>query len=515
MKKTLLVMLTVLGILLMSQSVLAALMITPITDKIINEGEELALVVTYAGNVSAVTLGIETNATGAVFNAATGEFKWTPAFNQAGTYTVTITANDGTTIDTKDFQITVMDVNRDPVFKSTPVKSMYVEEIYTYNAIAEDPDGDEIAYVLIQGPAGMVMNSTDSKGILKWTAPNLSGTHLVKISASDGKGGVAYQEFNLSVRERPSRIEVTKIYANTPDDSRIDLLGGSTFRVKPGDDVTVYVEVKNFYNDGVNLEDVYFNLLIPSLLDEGDDDFDEESDEIDIRPVKTGRMSISFQVPTRIEAEVYDLFITIKGYDEEGAYYEEDYFFDMTVRKDSYAISLTRSDVSPQTIFCNQDALIYIDALIENMGRNRIDDLVFKVTSSELGINYQKSDIELTNDPYDTKSRYAVSTSVPVRATKEGIHNVVLETYSAGRKEVSQSKTFQIRVLCDITPTPTPTTPVTPTPTPTTPVTPTPTPTVVREKPFTETNLFLGILIAAVVLLGIMVILMLSLLFRK
>lgn len=514
MKKTLLILSIVFGLLLTAQSVSAALLITPIPDKIVNEGEELFFTVTYAGNVSTVTLGIETNATGAIFGASTGSFNWTPAYNQAGVYTATVTANDGNSVDTEEFQITVMDINRDPVFKSNPIKSVYIEDEYTYNAIAEDPDGDTINYVLVQGPAGMEMDSTETKGILTWT-PIATGTHLIKISASDGKGGVAYQEFNLSARERPSRIEVTKIYANTPDDSRIDLLGGSNFRVKPGDDVTIYVEVKNYYNDGIDLEDIYFNLLIPSFLDEGDDDLDEESDEIDIRPVKSGRMSISFKVPTRIEAEVYDLFITIKGYDEEGAYYEEDYFFDMTVKKDSYAISLTRSDVSPQTIFCNQDALIYIDALIENMGRNRIDDLVFKVTSSELGINYQKSDIELTNDPYDTRSRYTVSTSVPVLATREGNHNVVIEAYSAGRTDVSESKTFQIRVLCDINPTPTPTTPVTPTPIPTPTYEPTPTPTVVREKPFTETNLFLGILIAAVLLLGVLVILMLSLLFRK
>jgi len=71
-----------------------------------------------------------------------------------------------------------------------------------------------------------------------------------------------------------------------------------------------------------------------------------------------------------------------------------------------------------------------------------------------------------------------------------------------------------VTAVCDSEPTPTPTS-TAPTPTPTPTYEPTPTPTVVREKPFTETNLFLGILIAAVALLGVLVILMLSQLFRK
>ncbi len=513
MKKTLLVLLFVFGLLLSVGMVSAAIEITPIAGQAVDEGDELSFIVEATGNISEITYSIDTNATGSTFDRESGEFLWTPGFSQAGVYYANITADDGDSNDTISISITVNDKNRDPTFKSTPDTSVYAESDYTYYAIAEDLDGDSITYALITGPSGMSMESTTSRGILEWEVPSTTGDYYIKISASDSKGGVAYQEFNLTVEEKPPRLEVRRVYAKTPEDSRVDLDDGDDLRVYPGDEITFYVEVKNIYDDDIDLEDVYFNLMISSLLDEGDDDLDEESDETDIRPLRTDKLSITFTVPTRIQTDGYDVSLIVYGTDEDGYDYSEELNYELTVRKESNAIQMTRADVSPTRLFCDQETRINLEAVVENIGRNEIDDLVIKVTSEDLGIDYEEDSIELYDDPYDTDSRYILSTGVNALAQKEGTYSVIFEAYLEGRMDVYDSEVVLITAICDSEPTPTPS--ITPTPIPTPTYEPTPTPTVVREKPFTETNLFLGILIAAVVLLGVLVILMLSLLFRK
>jgi hypothetical protein len=63
---------------------------------------------------------------------------------------------------------------------------------------ADDPDGDALLYGLETAPPGMAIDATS--GLVSWTVSSeLAGTHRVKISVEDGQGGVAWQEFEISI----------------------------------------------------------------------------------------------------------------------------------------------------------------------------------------------------------------------------------------------------------------------------------------------------------------------------
>lgn len=69
---------------------------------------------------------------------------------------------------------------------------------YQYRVEADDPDGDSLVYGLEIAPPGMVIDA--ASGHITWTVSSeLAGTHRVKVSVDDGQGGLAWQEFEISI----------------------------------------------------------------------------------------------------------------------------------------------------------------------------------------------------------------------------------------------------------------------------------------------------------------------------
>lgn len=70
---------------------------------------------------------------------------------------------------------------------------------YEYQVAAVDPDGDALAYSLVQAPAGVTIDP--ETGRLYWL-PGLTGTFPITLRVEDGHGGSATQSFNLTVTEQ-------------------------------------------------------------------------------------------------------------------------------------------------------------------------------------------------------------------------------------------------------------------------------------------------------------------------
>lgn len=69
---------------------------------------------------------------------------------------------------------------------------------YQYRVEAADPDGDPLLYGLETAPPGMAIDT--ASGLISWAVSSeLAGTHRVKVSVDDGQGGVAWQEFEISI----------------------------------------------------------------------------------------------------------------------------------------------------------------------------------------------------------------------------------------------------------------------------------------------------------------------------
>ncbi len=73
--------------------------------------------------------------------------------------------------------------------------------VYRYQAVATDPDGDALTFVLESGPPGMTIDP--ASGRLEWSVPASVAAPfpvLVRLRADDGKGGRAIQQFTVQVQ---------------------------------------------------------------------------------------------------------------------------------------------------------------------------------------------------------------------------------------------------------------------------------------------------------------------------
>lgn len=87
--------------------------------------------------------------------------------------------------------------NSAPQIVSTP-PSAVTQDRFDYPVKAMDPDGDQLTYSLEAAPPGMTIGS--ASGHIEWQIPSdQKGTIHVKVMAKDGQGGLASQDFDLTL----------------------------------------------------------------------------------------------------------------------------------------------------------------------------------------------------------------------------------------------------------------------------------------------------------------------------
>lgn len=133
---------------------------------------------------------------------ADGLVRWRPAANQLGSNAVSIRVDDGRGgVVTQDYTIVVSDqvANKAPQIVSTPVTAARVGQLYAYDAVANDPDGDPIVWDLVTAPEGMSVNP--NLGTLRWTPVDnqFFAEQRVLLRATDSFGGSITQSFRIAL----------------------------------------------------------------------------------------------------------------------------------------------------------------------------------------------------------------------------------------------------------------------------------------------------------------------------
>ncbi len=124
---------------------------------------------------------------GAVFDASTGQFTWTPAYGQAGVYTLNFTATAPTGASASlSVVVNIAHVVRPPVL-NTPNHQATLGMPLTFPIVATDLDsGTTLTYSAINPPSGAAVNA--QTGQFRWTpGPSQSGDYVVTLEVSDGQ----------------------------------------------------------------------------------------------------------------------------------------------------------------------------------------------------------------------------------------------------------------------------------------------------------------------------------------
>jgi RHS repeat-associated protein len=160
-----------------------------------------------------LTYTLEAAPSGMTLNS-TGQVRWTPASDQVAAHAVRIRVSDGRSYATQSFTLEAVEIsdNSYPDITSRPTTQAVAGEIYQYQLVATDADGDDLTFGAMVQPDGM---QVDASGLVTWT-PTLDqiGIHDVSYFADDGKGRTL-QNTSIKVQEEPLPLSVTLLV--TPD----------------------------------------------------------------------------------------------------------------------------------------------------------------------------------------------------------------------------------------------------------------------------------------------------------
>lgn len=176
-------------------NVAPTLSLSPASPYSVNEAVniQIQLVGADANTVDVLTYSATGLPAGATLNPSTGLFSWTPAYNQANTYTITFKVTDADGLfDTEQAVITVNNVNRPPVFTTVLPPGVIVSAhiapnpvYYQFLYTANDPDVDPLTFSLEAGPDG---SSISANGVFSWNVkPFQAGqSFVVTVKVTDG-----------------------------------------------------------------------------------------------------------------------------------------------------------------------------------------------------------------------------------------------------------------------------------------------------------------------------------------
>lgn len=137
---------------------------------------------------------------GAVLDAATGLFTWTP--ETAGTYALTLKAIDERGAETLAIlQITVEEIplNLPPVFQPVSPIQVNLGGTVSFSVYAADPEGEVVRYAVLNLPNHAVWDEV--KGELSWR-PDTAGVYEIFVTAVDEAGNSAKLPVFITVTDR-------------------------------------------------------------------------------------------------------------------------------------------------------------------------------------------------------------------------------------------------------------------------------------------------------------------------
>ena len=145
---------------------------------------------------------------GAVLDATSGLFSWTPTFEQAGQYPVTFSISDGILTDNKPATITINHVNRPPVLADIPLQTVNENLPLSFVISGSDPDKEDegkLVYSVTNLPVGAAFNP--STRTFNWTP---------SYEQSGSYGNITFQVSDPAGLNNEKTVSVTVVHVNRP-----------------------------------------------------------------------------------------------------------------------------------------------------------------------------------------------------------------------------------------------------------------------------------------------------------
>lgn len=130
-----------------------------------------------------LTYSLEVSPDGMGIDPITGLITWLPANEDVGDTIVVIHVSDPDTFAMQSYVLHVLTVNHPPEIAPVADTTLTVGELYEYQIMATDVDGDSLSYFLVESPAMMRIGPD---GLIEWLPPTEDiGQWVVRMRVSD------------------------------------------------------------------------------------------------------------------------------------------------------------------------------------------------------------------------------------------------------------------------------------------------------------------------------------------
>ncbi|MBW2972269.1 hypothetical protein KY359_04505 [Candidatus Woesearchaeota archaeon] len=291
----------------------------------------------------------------------------------------------------------------------------------------------------------------------------------------------------LSAVATADMLEISDVTVEVDDDKQSADENGGTIDILPDSTLTLKVKVSNLYDSDIEESDIE-DIEIEAILEELDDgdDFEETSDDFDLRPGRDKTVTIEFKIPLRlITDETYKMTLTATGEDGNGTSHTDEVEFDVDVDKEKHELRFLRKELTPATVTCNKETTLIVHLI--NTGEED-EDVEFVVDASSIGYT-KRLEFEMVEDIDDDDNEYEFSGTIDLEDVAVGTYSVPIKAlYYDGRRTLEDTLTLEVAQCGTSTPAPTPAPTPVPTPAPTPEPTQTPEPTPTTTQPTQTTS---------------------------
>ena len=260
-----------------------------------------------------------------------------------------------------------------------------------------------------------------------------------------GSGTDTPAEFSFPEICRMLRILQVDSHVDGRSDSRLSDGDRIRKKARPGSKVEFNILVENSYSlSGERIRDVEVSGYIRDI-DNGDD-LDDYAGLFDLRAGREKKVSLNFELPLEIEEGTYAVDIELVGRDASGFDWTDSITLDLEVKKEKNALLIRSFELEPAYLACARTGLeLYITVI--NLGANDANDVVVRITSPELDLDFRKDGIALTNDLLDSGSIYRESVFFDIPdGLLAGTYNIDVRAYY-DVFELSDAKSVQLSVV--------------------------------------------------------------------
>ena len=155
---------------------------------------------------------------GLAIDPQTGAITWNPNPSQLGGHLISWRVSDsfgGSTVANLSLEL-INDSGSPPTFKTVPVIDAYVGETYRYNAMAIDPNNDNVLFSMLASPSLMALQQEGNSALLSWKPKfsDVNKTYQVTLQVSDQRDGTTEQTFEIVVH--PAKDNSPPVFVTQP-----------------------------------------------------------------------------------------------------------------------------------------------------------------------------------------------------------------------------------------------------------------------------------------------------------